>query len=149
MKTQPKPSQIVIMASGAVCFIFSFLAFVKVPGDSKGGWGSGIFPFGAFVGIFGLACAVVVALALFSDVKLPDNVLTFNTKQLLFILAFTSAVIMISFLLIDYFGADKGIGLYLCLLGSIGLVVGTVMELLDTSTGTTAPPPPGQPGTPF
>ena len=140
MKNQPKPGQIVLMASGAVMLIFSFFAFVSLNafGASKdfSAWsGDAFFPLSWWPVLFGVIIAGVVAVGVFADVKLPSEVLTFNWKQIYFVLAFTSFVILVSFLLFDFSNSfDRGIGYWFMLLASIGLIVGSVMELMDKSS---------------
>src|SRR4051794_38642494 len=97
MKNQPKPSQWVLMASGAVMLIFSFLPFVKASfgGGSRSAWSTDAgFPLSWWPLLFGVAIAGLVAATIFANVRLPDNVLGFTWKQIDFILAFTSFVIL-------------------------------------------------------
>jgi hypothetical protein len=142
MKNQPKPGQIVLMASGAVMLIFSFFNFVEVSafGSSKGysAWsGDAFFPLSFWPVLFGVVIAVLVALSVFASVSLPDQVLTFSWKQIYFLLAFAAFFILFGFLLLDLGGLfDKAIGFWFMLLASIGLLVGSVMELQDKSTTT-------------
>lgn len=152
MNTTPKPSQIVLMASGAVTLVFSFLAFYKL----DYGFGGGSKSFNAWSGdagtlflatwpaLFGLAVGGLVAATVFGNVSLPERVLTFSWKQIYFILSFTGFIIMLGYLLGGGAGdgVDKGIGFWFMLLGSIGLLVGSVMELLDGDSAT-----PSSPGT--
>lgn len=153
MKNQPKPSQWVLMASGAVMLVFSFFNFVKVSGlgGSKAfsAWsGDAFFPLSWWPVLFGVAVAVLVALTVFADVSLPNEVLTLTWKQIYFVLAFASFFILLGFLLVDVSGLfDKGIGFWLMFIASIGLVVGSVMELQDKSS--TAGPSRQGPATPF
>jgi hypothetical protein len=151
MKNQPKPGQIVLMASGVLMLIFSFFNFYDI---DLGGFGSktakvwssdGGFPLSWWPVLFGVAIAVLVALTVFANISLPSDILGFTWKQIYFILAFTSFFILLGFALADSSG--KGIGLWLMFIASIGLIVGAVMELLDKST-TTGPSRQG-PATPF
>ncbi len=144
VNTTPKPSQIVLMASGAVTFVFSFLAFYKL----DFGFGSGSKSYNAWSGdagtlfmatwpaLFGLIIGGLVAATVFGNVSLPDRILTFSWKQIYFVLAFTGFIIMLGYLLGGGAGdgIDKGFGFYIMLLGSIGLLAGSVMELLDGDT---------------
>ena len=154
MKTQPKPGQIVLMASGAVMLIFSFFAFLKVSNPFGGGditrnaWSSDAgFPLSWWPVLFGVAIAVLVALTVFANVNLPTNILGFTWRQIYFVLAFASFVILFGFLLTDFGGFDKGIGFWFMLLASIGLLVGSVLELQDSTTD--AGPSRQGPATPF
>lgn len=146
MNTTPKPSQIVLMASGAVTFVFSFLAFYKV----DYGFGSGSKSFNAWDGdagtlfmaswpaLFGLIVGGLVAATVFGNVSLPERILTFTVKQIFVVLSFSGFIIMLGYLLGGGAGEgpDKGFGFFIMLLGSIGLLVGSVMELLDGDSAT-------------
>lgn len=159
MKTTPKPSQIVLMASGLVMFLFSFFAFFSANDESRNAWSgdAGTMFMATWPALFGLIVAGLVAAVVFGNVNLPDNVLTFNPAQITFVLAFASFVIMFGYLLgggyPDVFGGiDKGFGFFLMLLGSIGLLVGSVMELLGIEAGGrtgSGAQTPGGPTTPF
>src|SRR5690606_833069 len=77
--------------------------------------------------LFGLLIAGLVAAITFGNVSLPDRVLTFTWPQLYTLLSFTGFVIMLGYLLGGGFpdvggGPDKGIGFWLMLLGSVGLL---------------------------
>ena len=161
MNTTPKTSQIVLMASGAVTLVFSFLAFFKI----NYGFGSGSKTYNAWSGdagtlflatwpaLFGLIIGGLVAATVFGNVTLPERILTFSWKQIYFVLAFTGFIIMLGYLLGGGApsGVDKGFGFYLMLLGSIGLLAGSVMELLegDTATSSSGPSTSGGAPNPF
>jgi len=153
MKNQPKPGQIVLMASGAVMLIFSFFEFYKpaspFTGDGINAWDTdGFFPLTWWPVLFGVAIAVLVALRVFASVSLPDQVLSFSWKQIYFVLAFASFVIMLGFLFVDIGGLlDKAVGYWFMLLASVGLLVGSVLELQDKSTA--SGPSRQGPATPF
>jgi hypothetical protein len=136
-----KPSQIVILASGAVLFLFSFLDFV---GDDNG-WSD--FGLTTFPALFGLIAAGAVAAAAFGNVKLPEPILTFSFNQILLVLGLTAFLIL--FGLVIAVEGDKGIGLYFSLLGSIGLLAGTAMEQLDPSARPVGSAGPSTPPSPF
>lgn len=140
MTTTPKPSQIVLMASGAVLFLFSFFAFYSGGGESENAWSGdvGTLFLATWPALFGLAVAGLVAATVFGNVALPDRVLTFTWSQVYFVLAFASFIILFGYLLGGGFpdlggfaeGPDKGFGFFLMFLGSLGLLAGSVMELL-------------------
>ena len=146
---QLSTSDIIILAAGAVMLIGSFLAFYSV-GSGKfsndtSAWGSGIFPLGWWPVLFGVLMALHVVLTKFANLKLPERILDFNWNQIHFVLAATSVLLMICFLLQKFPGGasvDKGIGFWLLLLGSIALVVGAVMRIQESpsTAGPSAPP---------
>lgn len=137
-----KPSQIVILASGAVLFLFSFFDFFDGGGNGWDDFGLTTFP-----ALFGLIAAGAVAAVAFGNVKLPEPILTFSVNQILLILGVTAFLILFGILLA--FEGDKGIGLYFSLLGSIGLIAGTVMEQLDPSARPVGNAGPSTPPSPF
>lgn len=162
MNASLKPSQIVLMASGAVTFLFSFFAFFKVEAfgtdESWSAWSgdAGTLFLATWPAIFGLAIAALVAATVFGNVQLPERVLTFTWEQIVFILAAFSALIMIGYLLGGGAGdgVDKGFGFFLMLLGSLGLLAGAVMELLGVGPQEAVGGPggggnPNQPPSPF
>ena len=154
MKTTPKPSQIAILAGGALLFFFSFLAFVDPAfGDGQSAWsGDFLFPLTAIPALFGLIVAGATAATIFADVKLPDEVIGFSWKQLNFVLAFTAIVIILGLAISLPDGLDMGVGLILSILAAIALVAGTVMELLGIEVGGStggSSQTPGGPTTPF
>ena len=140
-----KPSQIVLLASGAVLFLFSFFAFISISGfgasRSWNAWsGDFFFPLSTWPALLGLAVAALVAATAFGNVSLPDRVLTMTWPQVVFAAAFASVAILIGFLIMGApGGASFGFGFWLMLLGSIGLTVGAVMELLDADGSSSRP----------
>ena len=157
MNTTPKTSHIVLMASGAVTLVFSFLAFFKAGDESYNAWSGdvGTLFMATWPALFGLIIGGLVAATVFGNVSLPARVLTFSWAQIYFILSFAGFIIMLGYLLgggiIDPGfgnGPDKGFGFYLMLLGSIGLLVGSVMELLEGDTATSSAAPGNSGGAP-
>lgn len=150
MNKQVKPADIIIMVSGAVAIIFSFLPWFAIPdgfdGDDRSGWGEGIFPIGTYIGLIGLAMAVLVALTLFANVNLPERVASFTWNQLYLAASVFAALLAIGYLIIDDGGYDRGIGLWLSILAAIGLLVGSIMRHME---GDEPALPGGQPPTPF
>lgn len=127
MQGKPTTAEIVIIASGAVALVFSFLDWLDFAGTGANAWESGFFPTYTLVGILGAAMAVVVALEAFAGTKLPRDVFGFTWPQIHLALGVYTALLSLSFLIVDKGGADMGIGFFLSLLASAGLVVGAVM----------------------
>ncbi len=122
-------ADLVAGAGGVVTLIFSFLAFFEFGGESRNAWSRDA---GAFVttipAILGLAMAALIGLGL-GGAKLPDKVLTFNWDQIAATWGITAAAIMVAYLTTDT-GADKGIGFWFMLLGSLAMATGAILKLL-------------------
>jgi hypothetical protein len=126
---QPTPGEIVIIVAGAVMLIASFLDFA---GDTSS-WGSGAFPIATLIPIYGILMALQVALAKFANVNLPDRVASFTWEQVHLILGAFALLMSIGWVISGI--EEKGIGLWLLLLGSIGLIAGAVMLQRERNTG--------------
>jgi hypothetical protein len=153
MKRQPTVVEIVMFAGGVVTFVFSFLHFV----DDVNAWSSdafGLFPITALIALVGLAMAVLVALDLFVDFRL-GSFLTFTYKQIYVTWGIFTGGLMLCYLIMDKHGVDTGAGLWLMLIGSLAMAVGSILNVLDIATqpvnlpntldrgaGPSAPPPP-------
>jgi hypothetical protein len=129
MKRQPTVADIVMFAGGAVTFLFSFLHFI----DDTNAWGTGLFPVATLIALLGLAMAVFVALDVLIGFRLPIF-LTFSYKQMYVTWGITAAGFMLCFLIQDKGGADTGAGLYLMLIGSLAMAVGSVLNVLEIAT---------------
>jgi hypothetical protein len=147
---QVKPADIVIMASGVVAVIFSFLPWFTAPegfGDDINGWSTDLtFPLGTYIALIGLVLGGHVALARFANLNFPERVVSFTWTQIHLVLASFALLLAIGWFIVDSGGADKGIGLWLSILAAIGLFVGAVLELLE---GESAVAPGNAPPTPF
>ncbi|GIU85584.1 MAG: hypothetical protein KatS3mg009_0099 [Acidimicrobiia bacterium] len=140
------PGNIVILVAGAVILVASFLPFYDVPtigdidvdfetgevevsggGDSVNAWNPDWgFPVTTLPAVLGAAMAVVVGLTAFANVRLPERVMGFSWNQIHLLAGAQTAIMMLAFLIAD--SPDKGIGFWLMLLASIGLVVGAVLR---------------------
>jgi hypothetical protein len=166
MKRQPTVAEIVMVAGGIVTFIFSFLHFVAdVNAWSSDGFG--LFPVTTLIAILGLAMAVFVILEWTVGFKLP-TFLTFTYRQIYVTWGIFAGGLMLCYLVMDKHGLDTGAGLYLMLIGSLAMAVGSILNVLgiatqtvnlpsgSTTTGSSAsmqssappPPPPNAPPPP-
>lgn len=130
--TKLTPANIVIMAGAVVAFIASFLAFYKVPGYSisRSSWSSGLFIMATIPALLALAMGIVAAVESFAQgVSLPARVLGFSLNQVHVILGFQATIMALAWAIVDYFGLDKGVGLYLMLFGAIACLVGAIMRV--------------------
>jgi hypothetical protein len=130
---KPTTAEIVVLASGAAVFIFSFLDFY---GESKI-WDF-TFPY-VLVPIFAIVLAGLVALRRFAGTTLPANLGGLSLSTITGWLAFYCAMLMVATLIEETSGTE--IGFWVILIGSIGLLVGTVMLEREPATGGPARPP--------
>jgi hypothetical protein len=106
-----------VMAGGVVVLVFSFFTWFSLPLGYNGwnGWNSGLF---SFLGVLlGIAAAVLVALRVFANVQLPR--LQVGWSFIVMAAAAAAAVLILLKLLIGYHGLNRGIGLYLSLIGAL------------------------------
>jgi hypothetical protein len=147
--TQPKPSEIVIMVSGLVALISAFLAWYTAPGGFGGdanALDSGLFPIAFYIPLIGLVMGLHIALSKFANVNFPERILGFTWPQIHLALGFFAVLLGLGYLILDN-GFDKGIGLWLGVLASIGLIVGAV--LLNNEENTTSHSAGSVPPSPF
>jgi hypothetical protein len=120
-------------------------AGITLPGSLGGGstsysaWSNNgflLFPLAILPALFGVIMALQVGLTNFANVKLPDRVLGFDWTQIHLLLAIQSALLMLCYLLVDKSGLSYGVGFWLMLVASIGLVVGAVMLAREPATAT-------------
>lgn len=147
-------ANLVMLAGGAVTLLFSFFAFIKFGDEGRSAWSGDAFAFVSTVpAILGIAMVAVVMCEMMG-VNLPDRVLTFNWSQIKATWGISAAGLMLAWLTTDFGGADKGIGLWFMLLGSLAMAAGAVMALLGkgnevvdlgaigSNPSSSAPPPP-------
>lgn len=151
-----KPSHIVLLASGAVTFLFSFMAWIGGFGRNFSAWNGdiGFSPLSVWPALLGLAVAGLVAAMAFGNVTLPERILTLTWPQIFFIAGLSATLIQIGFLLSVETGGGFGFkfGFWLMTLGSLGLVAGAVMEITgagNTTGGSSTGQSGQQPPTPF
>ena len=132
-----RPSQWLVLASGALLFIFSFFDLAKDVGNAWDDFGVQTFP-----ALIGLILAGLAAAIAFGDVDLPEPILTFSIRQLVLVLALTAVLIQVGYLLTLMLSdvADPGIGAWLGGLAAIGLIVGAVMDQLDAPSANVGQP---------
>lgn len=111
-----------VMAGGAALLIFSFFTWFKVDASdilgvsfTKSGWTSGLFSFIAVV--LGVGAAVLLALRIFANVRLPR--LQWGWNFIILAAAGVSALLILLKLLFGYQSWDRGIGLYLSFLSAL------------------------------
>lgn len=147
MDNKPTTAEIIIMASGAVMLLFSFFNWFESSfgGGGISAWNGDAFPLFTYVPLIGIIAAGTLAAKRFAGTKLPA-VMGLTWQQIYLVLGVFAVLLTVGILLtFGGEGVDTGIGLYLCLLGSIGLVVGAVMMNKEPESAA----PGSGPATPF
>lgn len=163
MKEKPTVPDWIMMGGGLACLLFSFFPFWDQGPFSESAWGSLAFPLATYVALFGLVVGGSTALRIFAGTKLPEPILGFTWKQIRLALSLFAGLLMIGFMLLGD-SPDKGIGFWVMFLGTIALIVGSIMETIgfnpQPATGgatpgapgatppASPPPPPGSPPPP-
>ncbi len=135
------PGEFIVIAGGALMLIFSFLAWYKFEetsffeGQSWSAWSNAfnLFPLATLIAIVGALLAAGTAAAAFGGVALPDRLLGFTFAQIRVAFGVLATLTLLAYLLRSFGeggGLEKDIGLYIALLGSIGLLAGAVMGQL-------------------
>jgi predicted MFS family arabinose efflux permease len=125
----PTPAELTIMIAGAVMLVASFLNFSY----KTSAWGTGLFPLATLLPLYGTVMALQIGLTKFAGVKLPDSVVGFSWEQVHLVLGILAGFMAIGWLITDV--TQKGIGLWLEVLGGIALAVGAVMMQRERQTG--------------
>jgi hypothetical protein len=125
----PTSGEIVIMAAGALMLIASFFDFI----GKRNAWGSGEFPIVTLIVIYGVVVAGQIALTKYATVSIPDRIAGMTWAQIDLALSVFALLMTLGWLLSGI--PEKGIGLWLILLGSIALVVGSIMVQRERHTG--------------
>jgi hypothetical protein len=143
VKRSPTPAEIVIMASGAVALIFSFFDYYHFDSfDGSAGfsaWSSGLFPLATYIAFIGVIMGVGVALTVFAGTQMPAQVVGFTIVQLHLALSFFAVLLSVGFLIVDNPGL--GIGFWLMFIASIGLFVGSILEMKQGAPASPGAPP--------
>lgn len=128
-KKPPTTAELIIMIAGAVMLVASFLDFAY----KTTAWGTGAFPVATLLPLYGVIMALQIALTKFANVKLPEKIPVFTWEQVHLVLGLFAGLMAIGWLVTDV--SQKGIGLWLEVLGGIALAVGAVMMQQERQTG--------------
>jgi hypothetical protein len=120
-------ARLLVGGGGAIAFIFSFLDFAAEGRFGVNAWDTDAWAFASTVpAILGLVAAIWVGLEI-AEVKLPDDVLTFNAAQLKATWGISAAGIMLSWFSTN---DSKAIGYWLMFIGSLAMAAGAIISLL-------------------
>jgi hypothetical protein len=126
---QITPGEWIIMGAGVVMLIASFLDFAV----KTSAWGSGFFPIATLSALYGILMGAQVAIVKFAGASFPERIAGFTWEQIHLALAVMALLMSIGWLISGI--PSKGIGLWLLLIGSIGLTVGAVLLQRERHTG--------------
>lgn len=138
---QVTPGEVVVMASGVVALVASFLPWYTITVAAgtikRSAWGSGLFPVASLLPLAGIAAALQVALDRLAQVSMRRRYGDFTVEQILLVLALLAALITACFLFKDKGAFDFAPGYWLDLLAAAGLVVGAVMVRKERALSST------------
>ena len=148
-RTSPTPGEITCMAGGAVALIASFLDFIGAGDEGASSWSSrAYFPLGWLIALFAVLVAVQVALARFANLKTEPRVAGLTWLQIDLMFSFFAVVLVVAWLIVDLFGADREIGYWGMAIGAIATFVGSILMLRERTGAAGTPPPSAPPTTP-
>ena len=150
-------SDIVILASGVVLLIASFLTWIDfgeprlgqippqllqqlgldIPRGTENAWDH--FPGFAYPVIAGVIAGVQVVLAWLRGAQMPDHVGAFSWTQIHLLLGLWALLSVIAVAFEDFGYGDKGIGLWLTLIASAGLLLGALLRLREPTVAAAEP----------
>lgn len=148
------PGEIVVIASGVLMLIFSFLTWYEIEessffeGQSWSAWSNAfnLFPLATLIAVIGAVLAAATAAARFGGVALPDRLAGFSWSQLRLAAGVLGTLTLLAYYLRSFGddgSIDKGIGMLVTLLASVGLLVGAVLTHRETGEEADADDEPG------
>ena len=135
---QFSPGEMVLLASGALGLIASFLPWLDFAGQTRSSWsGDALFPVSWFVPMSAVVAAALLAVVKFAKVDLPADVVGYTPALLRKTFAVMGAVLAIGWIIaID----NAGIGFWLSVLAAFGATAGVFM-IERTPAGSAGRPP--------
>jgi hypothetical protein len=132
------PANVVILASGAIMLIATFLPFYKVPLPDQtvtfDAWDRGLFLIATLPALLGVVMALQIGLEAFGGITMPNRILGLTWDQFHIVLAFQSALLMLTRLAqarptLVVVTFTLGAGFWLMMICAGGLVVGALMRI--------------------
>ncbi len=144
MRPKLGPGSIVLLAAGALTFIASFLPWLGwgkfrdagVDIDDFSAWSKGMFPLTTLVAVYAVLAVVEVLMSTFGSRPVAPR-LGMGEVPLRLFLSVPALVMMLAFWFVDRevtgtgLSPSKGVGFWLSLLGTIGMVAGAVLTRND------------------
>jgi hypothetical protein len=122
-----------LIGGGALLFIATLLDWFGSGAFGYNGWETRAYGLqGIFVAAIGVIVAVGAALSTFSNVSLPDSLLSFSRNQVYLILSFAAFLIMFGL----QFATSTDIGILLGWIAAAVMTAGAFMEEQPHGSGT-------------
>jgi phosphate/sulfate permease len=126
----PTPGETIIMVSGVVMLLASFLDF----SGGRNAWGRFNFPIATLLPIYATVMAVQVVVTTYGNVNLRGRrVLGYTWDQLLLLIGLMAGLMALAWITTDV--GKKQIGLWVEVFGGIALAVGAVRIQRERRTG--------------
>lgn len=128
---QLSPGEIVLLVSGAVALIASFLPWIDFLGESRSSWSGDVaMPVSTFVPLSAVVAAAILAAMKFGGMRMPE-VLGYTPALLMKTFAIFGALLAIGWVIAI---EEPGIGFWLSVLATFGATAGVIM-MERTPTG--------------
>jgi hypothetical protein len=135
---QFSPGESVLLASGVLGLVASFLPWLDAFGVTRSSWsGDALFPVSWFVPMSAVVAAVLLAVSKFTAAKLPADVVGYTPEQLRKMFAVMGALLAIGWVIAI---ENAGIGFWLSVVATFGAVAGVFM-IERTPAGSTGTAP--------
>ena len=141
VRRQLRWEDVAILGGGGLIFLASFLPFYTYAGGNVRTWSTGLFPLALLPYLFGIATAVLAAIQLTKVVMAPTAPGGFTWWQLQVVAAANAVLLFMAYLFVSRPGVKLGAGFWLGIVGSILLMVGTVVQYQTLSTTSSSPSP--------
>jgi hypothetical protein len=135
------PADIVILAGGAAMLVGSFLAFYQQTFTALDGssvsfsvnsWDRGLFMIATLPALLGMFMALQVGLRAFSNIDMPNRVLSLTWDQFHLAVSFQVTLLMVAFFVAAK-PLDFGIGFWVMLLAAIAMFVAAITRIVASN----------------
>lgn len=145
MSKKLTPSDIVILVSGAVLLIVSFLPWIDadtpIGSFTENAWEH--FPGWVYPAIAGTLAALHIVLTKITNTSMPGTVFGLNWTQIHWILAVFAGLTVVALLFEEGFTDNAGVGFWLSLVATAGLIVGAAIRSREPAENATETPATG------
>lgn len=134
---EPTFGQAIVIVTGVLLFIWSFLPWYSDAGGSANAWSTvtipGLVMTATWVPVLSLALVIFLAIKVFGN-GFPDTILGFSWPQLCIVAGFFDVLISLGFLVANRSFLHLGAGLILTFITSLVMLAGGIFDQLEIGT---------------